>query len=109
MRAAAATGSRDETPAEYAGYLAQLRRRVQELVRYPLAARRRGLSGTVHVELVISQTGAVNRVSVVRSSAHPLLDDAAVESIRALPPTPFPAGVPPRQLVVRLPVVFELD
>src|SRR5438876_282105 len=39
--------------AEYGAYLGRLRARVQHSLRYPLAARRRGLSGTVHVEIII--------------------------------------------------------
>ena len=102
-------GGRGEPGAEYGGYLAQLRRRVQEMLRYPLVARRRGLTGTAHVELVILPTGTIARASVVKSSTHAVLDEAALESVRALPVMPFPAGLPPRQLVVRLPVVFALE
>ena len=109
LAAVGANTARSQPTAEYGGYLAQLRRRIQETVRYPLTAQRRGLTGTVHVELVILPSGAVDRVSVVRSSAHPVLDEAAVESVRALPAAPFPPELPARQLVVRLPVVFALE
>jgi protein TonB len=64
--------------------------------------------GSVHVELVIEPSGKIGAVSVLRSSAHSLLDEAAVEAVRNLPPLPFPPELPPRALRVRLPVVFEL-
>src|SRR3989441_12497944 len=95
--------------AEYGAYLGRLRARVQQSLRYPLAARRRGLSGTVHVEIIIRPDGVISAVAVADSSAHAVLDDAAVETIRRLAPEPLPRDVPPRTLRVRLPVVFALE
>ena len=95
-------------PAEYAEYLAQLRQRIQEALRYPLPARRRGLSGTVHLEVAIRPDGAIAAVTIVESSSHAALDDAALEAVRSLRPMPFPTGVPPRRLYVRVPVIFKL-
>ena len=92
----------------YAGYIALLRRRVQEGLTYPSAARRRGLSGTVHLDISVEPTGAIADVLVVRSSSHDLLDAAALDAVRALRRVPFPPGVRPRAVRVRLPVVFEL-
>jgi protein TonB len=92
----------------YGPYLAALRRRIQESLAYPAAARRRGISGTVHLEILLEPSGVVSDVLVVRSSSHALLDDAAVDAVRGLGRMPFPAGVRPRALRVRLPVVFEL-
>jgi len=95
--------------AEYGAYLRGLRALIQESVRYPAPARRRGLTGTVHLELLIGPDGGVRDVAVVRSSSHPVLDQAAVDSVRSLRPLPFPAGVARRALRVRVPVVFELQ
>ena len=92
----------------YAEYLAGLRRRIQESLSYPSMARRRGLAGTVQLEVDIAPTGAVVDVKVVGSSSHAVLDAAAVETVRDLRRVPFPSGVPPRRLRVRLPVVFAL-
>jgi protein TonB len=93
---------------EYTEYLTALRARLQQALRYPLSARRRGASGTVQLEIVIHADGRIGDVVVVRSSSHPALDEAAVEAVRSLPRQPFPAGVKPRVLRARLPVVFEL-
>lgn len=93
---------------DYSAYLAGLRQRIQEVLRYPLPARRRGVTGTVHVDLLIEPTGKVAVVSVTESSSHRLLDEAAVEAVRSVAPVPFPAGLPRRALRVRLPVVFDL-
>jgi protein TonB len=92
----------------YAGYISLLRRRVQEALTYPAAARRRGMSGTVHLDISVEPTGRIADVLVVRSSSHEMLDAAALDAVRRLRHVPFPAGVRPRPVRVRLPVVFEL-
>jgi protein TonB len=94
---------------EYGAYLTGLRERVQAALRYPPVARRRGLSGTVHIELTIAPGGAIETVTLVRSSSHGVLDDAAVEAVRALGRHPFPPHLAARPLRVRLPVVFALQ
>lgn len=106
MQALASAGA--EAPVEYAAYLTALRRRIQEILEYPAAARRRGLTGTVHLEVVILATGSVGRVSVVRSSSHAMLDEAARAAVLRLTPPPPPPALRPRALTVRLPVVFDL-
>jgi protein TonB len=92
----------------YASYLAMLRRRVHEAMRYPAAARRRGLTGTVHLDIVLEPSGRIADVALARSSSHGVLDDAALDAVRSLGRVPFPDDVRPRALRVRLPVVFEL-
>ena len=92
----------------YGPYLAALRRRLQEALAYPAAARRRGLSGTVHLEIALEATGHVSDVLLVRSSSHAVLDAAALDAARNLRGVPFPPDVRPHALRVRLPVVFEL-
>jgi len=95
--------------AEYGGYLATVRRRFLEALRYPPPARSRGLTGTVLLEVFIKPDGAIGSVSVASSSSHPMLDEAALEAMRSLAPQPFPKGLAPRPLRVRLPVVFDLQ
>ncbi|HEY7647683.1 MAG TPA: energy transducer TonB [Methylomirabilota bacterium] len=95
--------------AAYAAYLSRLRQRVYEALRYPATARRRGLTGTVVLELTVRPDGAIGQVVVVDSSSHAALDQAAIDSVRSLRPQPYPADLPSRTLHVRLPVVFELQ
>ena len=94
--------------AEYRAYYDGIRRLIRESLRYPPAARRRGLSGTVEIEVEVRPSGTVGAAAVVRSSSHRVLDDAALDAVRALPRMPFPPGLPPRALRVRIPVDFEL-
>jgi TonB family protein len=58
--------------------------------------------------MTIQPDGAIGSVTVVESSSHSALDDAALEAVRGLRPMPFPAGVPRRELYVRVPVIFRL-
>jgi protein TonB len=95
--------------AEYGSYLAGVRRRILDALRYPPPARSRGLAGTVYLEIFIKSDGAIGDVAVTSSSSHPLLDEAALEAVRSLSPQPFPKGLKPRPLRVRLPVVFDLQ
>ncbi|HEY3187746.1 MAG TPA: energy transducer TonB, partial [Solirubrobacteraceae bacterium] len=98
----------ERAAAEYARYLSLIRQRIQEALQYPASARRRGLSGTVHLEIEVAASGVIARVAVVASSSHRLLDEAALETARALPRIPFPEDLSPRPLRARLPIVFEL-
>lgn len=109
LLALAAPGKgRGEVPAEFGPYLSRFRERIQEVLVYPLAARRQGLSGRVEVEVLLEPSGRVRDVTVVASSTHAVLDDAAVAAVWALAPQPLPEHQPRRPLRVRLPVVFEL-
>ena len=110
-RTALATGGQGggAPGAEYGGYLAEVRRRIMDALRYPPPARSRGLQGTVYLEIFIKPDGAISDVSVTSSSSHRLLDEAALEAVRSLAPQPFPKGLKPRPLRVRLPVVFDLQ
>ena len=101
-------GSGDSAAADYAGYYNTLRQRLYESLAYPPIARRRGLTGTVLVDVEIDASGKLGRVTVVTSSKHSVLDDAALDAVHGVGKVPFPPGVPPRRLLVRLPVVFDL-
>ena len=107
--ALAAPGSGGAAGAEYAAYLARFRQRVQETLVYPPLARRRGLTGSVEVEVLIEPGGTVRTAQVITSSSHAVLDAAALDAIRSLPPVPLPEHLPRRALRVRLPLSFLLQ
>jgi protein TonB len=100
---------RGDIPPEFGPYLAGFRQRLQKSLVYPLAARRRGLEGRVEIELLLEPSGRVRDISVVSSSSYALLDDAAVEAVKSIPPEPLPAQSRRQPLRVRLPVVFQLQ
>jgi protein TonB len=95
-------------PAEYGPYLARFRQRIQEALVYPLAARRQGLSGSVELEVLVEPNGQIRSVRLLSSSSHAVLDEAALDAVRALAPLPLPEHLPRRPLKIRLPVVFHL-
>ena len=94
--------------AEYDGYRALVRARVHELLKYPTVARRRGVTGQVEILIDIAPTGVIGVAALMASSSHRLLDEAALEAVRAVGRVPFPPGVRPRPLKMRLPVIFVL-
>ena len=104
----ARSGGSGGIPPEYGPYLRRFRERVQESLVFPLAARRQGLHGTVELDVWLDPAGRVRDVRMVRSSSHPLLDEAAVTTVRQLAPLPFPESLPRRILAIRLPLVFDL-
>jgi protein TonB len=101
-------GGSGAAPPEYGAYLRRFRQRIEESLVYPLAARRQGLGGTVELHVWLEATGRVRDVQVARSSSHPVLDDAAIETVRRLGPVPFPDSLPRRPLLIRIPLVYEL-
>ena len=101
--------SRSDIPPEFGPYLTGFRQRLQKSLIYPLVARRRGLEGRVEIELVLEPSGRVRDVAVVLSSSYTLLDDAAVEAVKSIPPEPLPVQAKRQTLRVRLPVVFQLQ
>ena len=106
--ALARPGTSGGVPPEYAPYLARFRQRVEEALVYPLAARRQGRGGRVELDVLLDPSGRVTRVDVVTSSTSAALDEAAVDAVKSLAAVPFPAGLPRRPLLVRLPLVFQL-
>lgn len=76
--------------------------------RYPKEARRRGLSGRVVVRLFVRKDGTVEAAEVYESSGHPLLDQAAQETLKEwrLQPASY-KGVASTS-TVDIPIRFEL-
>lgn len=75
---------------------------------YPPLARRRGLEGTVVLEALITPEGAVGGLTVHQSSGHPLLDEAALKSVKGWRFEPGRRGETPVAMPVLVPVRFGL-
>lgn len=79
--------------ADISNYRGKVHRRLSRALRYPAEARRRNLRGEVFVRFVITANGGVGRISVIRSSGSPVLDNAAIATVkRAAPFPPIPDG-----------------
>ncbi len=77
---------------------------------YPISARRQGREGSVTLRVVVDRTGRVTDARVERSAPFPEFDQAALSMLaRAQPLPPFPDGMSETELVVMVPVSFELD
>jgi len=82
----------------------KIRNFVQKRIKYPYIARRMGWEGRVILEIVLSKNGCES-VRVVRSSGHKVLDNNALETVRALCGK-FPK--PEKRVTLRLPVSYIL-
>lgn len=73
-------------------YMEAWRAKVERIgnLNYPEDAKRRGLRGSVMLDVAINQDGTLSGVSVTRSSGYKLIDDAAVRIVQlASPFAPF--------------------
>ena len=91
----------------YAGVLAAHLNRYKS---YPMSARRQGREGTARLRLVVERTGGVLDARIARSAPFPEFDEAAMSMLaRAQPLPPFPNGMSETEIVVMVPVTFELS
>ncbi len=76
----------------FASYVESWRRKVEKIGRlnFPTEAKRRNLSGSLMLDVMLNSDGTVHKINVKRSSGHKLLDDSAVRIVRmASPFAPF--------------------
>ena len=59
---------------------------------YPRMARERSIQGTVRLRFKVGQTGAVEKVEVLKSSGFEILDDASIKSVYRAKPLPYVQG-----------------
>lgn len=74
---------------------------------YPAIARTAGVQGTVMLEAVINERGRVDNVRVLRSVT--LLDNAAVEAVRAWRYTPTLLNGVPVPVLLSITINFQID
>ncbi|MBF0109165.1 MAG: energy transducer TonB [Magnetococcales bacterium] len=82
--------------------------RVAPKPEYPPLARRRGLEGTVLLRIFIDATGTPNRVEIMKSSGHSILDDSARETVLEWHFSPARSGGIPEATAVEVPITFRL-
>lgn len=75
---------------------------------YPQVARRRGMQGSVFLDVLVSPHGRVKDLRVAQSSGHDVLDQAAVMAVRAWTFEPARRGDEAVEMWVKVPVRFEL-
>lgn len=75
---------------------------------YPLAARRRGIEGTVVVRAQIQEDGHCLQANLSKSSGHEMLDKAAVAAVKQWRFVPAKQGTQTITAWVEVPITFRL-
>ncbi len=81
---------------KYASYMEAWVAKVERIgnLNFPDAAARRGLTGTLLLDVALLPDGSVKKITLLRSSGHPVLDQAAIRIVRLCAPfAPFPADI----------------
>lgn len=76
---------------------------------YPEQAWRSGIEGRVLLELRISPSGSIERVTVKRSSGYPILDNSAVEAVKKWKGRPALSAGQAVSSTETLPIIFQLN
>lgn len=76
--------------------------------KYPGIARRRGYQGNVVLEVLVGRNGSVVDLRVFLSSGHPILDRAAVTTVKNWMFEPAMKGEKKVEMWVRVPIRFKL-
>lgn len=81
----------DRTKEELDRYRQIVWQAINNNLKYPLIARKRGIKGDIEVEFIVDREGKVLTCNIIKSSGYNLLDSAGLESIKEvkLPPLPY--------------------
>jgi protein TonB len=82
--------------------------RVNPLPEYPVIARRRGFQGSVVLEVLVGLNGKVVDLRVAKTSGYPILDKAAIATVKNWSFEPGMVGKERTSMWVRIPIRFEL-
>jgi periplasmic protein TonB len=74
-----------ETPPVFPGGESALLKFISDNLKYPVSAKKKGITGTSFVKFVVNEVGKVVEVKIFSSSGNEELDAAAVEVFEALP------------------------
>lgn len=66
----------------YAGYMRNLRQKIESIWVYPPEAANRGIYGDLKIQFTIKKDGRLGAIELVRTSGHKMLDDAAMKALK---------------------------
>jgi TonB family protein len=91
--------------------LTSIRERIESRLHYPISLQRRGIQGTVLLQLELSEAGVLKSSAISQSSGHTELDQLALDATaKAAAQGPFQLTAEVKQpLSVRLPIEFKLS
>lgn len=76
---------------------------------YPSTARRRGYQGTVTLEVMVTESGSVQKINIFKSSGYTVLDKAAIKAVKNWGFSPATRFGNPMAMWVKIPVQFVLQ
>ena len=94
---------------DYGWLTDMLQRRSAEVRHYPSQARLNQWQGKVVVRAVIRADGHLADVTVKKSSGHSVLDEAAMDVIRRITPIQLKYALGRQEVVVNIPISYELN
>ncbi len=65
---------------------------IERVKNYPRLARQLGIEGVVRLRFRINPSGSVDKVEIIRSSGHTILDTASVNTVYRAAPMPYVGG-----------------
>ncbi len=86
-----------------------LMRRIESFIQYPAEARLNHMEGRVLVRLVIEGTGHIVSVAIAKSSGYPVLDQAALDTLRRASPILLSQPLPKSSVTIQIPLRYRLD
>lgn len=90
-------------------YTSKVIRTIYGALSYPNIAVRRGLEGSIRINLELDRSGDVVSVIVAEESPHRLLNEEALEAAtRAAPYPAFSDAITDQTLVIQIPIAFRL-
>jgi protein TonB len=66
----------------YAGYMRNLRQKIESIWVYPPEAAAKGIYGDLRIRFTIRKDGRLSAVELVRTSGYKMLDDAAIKALK---------------------------
>jgi TonB family protein len=91
---------------EKAWMLRVLEKKIQENRWYPIAARKRGIQGSLMAQISVDERGALLQASLLRSSGSDLLDRAGMDLLRKIFPLNNDTGL---RLTLEIPIAYKLE
>jgi TonB family protein len=82
--------------------------RLNPLPEYPKIARKRGYQGSLVLEVLVNGNGKVVDLRVIKASAYPILDKAAINTVKGWSFEPGMVGKERVSMWVNIPIKFEL-
>ena len=100
----------DTTEVALSGYMGRLKHKIENAWVYPYSALKDGIYGDLKISFVIRRDGTLGEVRVVRTSGHVVLDEAALEALRAAEPFwPLPELFPKEALLINGRFIYTLS